>query len=139
MENNSFLETLASRLGQNASVKNVYGEPITAQGKTIIPVAQIAMGLGGGYGQKNGRNKKAAIDTQKPEDNTEDNKDKGEGAGGGMFATAKGVYEITDRWTRFIPANATKQLLGIAALAFIAGRWMGRRKGRKGQYIGHKA
>src|SRR5215210_4257523 len=98
MENNSFLETLAARLGQNASVKNVYGEPITTRNKTIIPVAKIAMGLGGGYGHKNGKNKKlAANSTEKPEEN----KGEGAGGGGGMYATAKGVYEVTDKCTRF--------------------------------------
>jgi uncharacterized spore protein YtfJ len=135
MENNNFLEALASRFGQIASVKNVYGEPITAQGRTIIPVAQIAMGLGGGYGQKNGQYKKATANTPEPQDN----KGEGAGGGGGMYVTAKGVYEISDKSTRFIPANATKQLLAIAAIAFVTGRWMGLRKGKKHQFIGHKA
>ena len=136
MENTSFLETLAARFGQNASVKNVYGEPIITQNKTIIPVAQIAMGLGGGYGHKNGKNKKSAVnDTGNPDDN----KGAGAGAGGGMYATAKGVYEVTDKYTRFIPANATKQMVAIAALAFVAGRFIGRRKRRREQYKGFKA
>jgi uncharacterized spore protein YtfJ len=123
MENNNLLETLAVRFGQNASVKNVFGDPITAQGKTIIPVAQIAYGLGGGYGH-NGKRKKASVS---PEE-VQDNKEEGAGAGGGMYATPKGVYEISGKSTRFIPANATKQLLMIAVLAFIAGRWMGSKK-----------
>jgi len=55
MENGNFIEKLASQFGQSASVKNVYGEPIQAGDKTIIPVAQIAYGLGGGYGQGNKR------------------------------------------------------------------------------------
>lgn len=135
MENNNFLETLASRFGQNASVKNVYGEPITAQGKTIIPVAKIAMGLGGGYGHKNGKHQNASTDAGQ----ADDNKGEGAGAGGGMYATAKGIYEVTNKCTRFIPANATKQMLTIAAMAFITGRWMGRRKRKKDQYTGHKA
>ena len=51
METGNFIEKLASQFGQNASVKNVYGDPIQAGNKTIIPVARIAYGLGGGYGQ----------------------------------------------------------------------------------------
>ena len=31
-----------------ANVKSVYGEPNTAQGKTVIPVAKIMYGYGGG-------------------------------------------------------------------------------------------
>ena len=50
MENINFLENLAQRLGQTATVKNVYGDPVVAGDKTIIPVAQIIYGFGGGYG-----------------------------------------------------------------------------------------
>lgn len=134
MENNNFLETVATQLGQNGSVKNVYGAPITAQGKTIIPVAQIAMGFGGGHGQKNGKPQNDTTDVASAAEGN-----KGAGAGGGMFATAKGVYEVTDKCTRFIPANATKQLLVIAAVAFLTGRWVGHRKRKKESYMGHKA
>ena len=135
MENNNFLETLASRLGQNASVKNVYGEPLTAQGRTIIPVAKVAMGLGGGYGHKNGKQQKNATG----DNSAEDNKGEGAGGGGGMYATPKGVYEISEKCTRFIPADATRQFLTIAALAFFAGRIMGRRHRKREQFAGHKA
>ena len=41
------LETLADRL-QSTSVRAVYGEPVSAEGKTIIPVARVAFGFGGG-------------------------------------------------------------------------------------------
>lgn len=129
-----FLETLAEKFGQNASVKNVYGEPVTTQGRTIIPVAKIAMGLGGGHGQKNGNRKNAAVNGQ-----PDDHKGEGEGGGGGMIATAKGVYEVTSKCTRFIPANAARQLFTMAALAFVAGRWVGRRKSKKELHLGHKA
>ena len=50
MENINFLENIAQRLGQTASVRNVYGEPKIVGDKTIIPVAQIMYGFGGGYG-----------------------------------------------------------------------------------------
>ena len=33
-----------------ANVKAVYGEPIAAQGKTVIPVAKLIYGFGGGAG-----------------------------------------------------------------------------------------
>jgi len=62
MENGFFLEKLASLFGQNASVKNVFGEPIKAGDKTIIPVAQIAYGLGGGYGHGVKKKKPSQVD-----------------------------------------------------------------------------
>lgn len=126
MENNSFLASLAERFGQTASVKNVYGEPISSQGRTIIPVAQIAMGLGGGHGNKN--KQKNSVNVEQ----ASDNKGEAAGAGGGLYATAKGVYEVTDKCTRFIPANATRQLIAIATLSFVVGRWIGGRR-MKGQ------
>jgi uncharacterized spore protein YtfJ len=41
-------------LRQTATVKNVYGEPVIAVNKTIIPVAKIMYGFGGvySYGKK---------------------------------------------------------------------------------------
>jgi Uncharacterized conserved protein len=117
MENN-LLEKIAERFGQHASVKNVFGEAIETQGKTIIPVARVAMGLGGGHGRK----------MSKENLNNEINQPEGEGAGGGLMTTAKGVYEITGKCTRFIPANATMQYIAIAAFAYLAGRLIGRKK-----------
>lgn len=125
MENGSFIEKLASQFGQSASVKNVYGEPVQAGDKTIIPVAQIAFGLGGGYGQGN-NNKRPNL----PADNTngasnekEDNIGHGAGGGGGLYARPKGVYEITANSTRFIPANSTRQILMGIAIGFLIKAW----------------
>src|SRR3954464_13471218 len=109
METPDFLENLASQFGVNASVKNVFGEPIQAGDKTIIPVAQIAYGLGGGYGQGPKKGKLAMQNA----DDMQQNGDKGEGAGGGggMYAKPKGVYEVTPRGTRYIPAIDAKQIV----------------------------
>jgi len=114
MGNEDFLEKLAAQFGQNASVKNVYGEPVQSGDKTIIPVAQIAFGLGGGYGH--GKNKMS----QKNKDASQDNiRGEGAGAGGGMFARPKGVYEITPTSTRFIPASGIRLLVTGIAVGFI--------------------
>jgi uncharacterized spore protein YtfJ len=45
-----FFDTLLERIHAGANVKTVYGEPVEAQGKTIIPVAKVAYGFGAGYG-----------------------------------------------------------------------------------------
>lgn len=50
MNDYSFLKTLVTSLNQSASVKNVFGEPVLSRDKVIIPVAQIILGMGGGYG-----------------------------------------------------------------------------------------
>ena len=41
-----------SRLQNSASVKTVYGDPITAEGKTIIPVAKVTYGFGAGNAKR---------------------------------------------------------------------------------------
>lgn len=114
MEDN-LVQKIADRFGQHASVKNVFGDAIETQGKTIIPVACVAMGMGGGHGRITGQNN----DARSPD---------GEGAGGGLITTAKGVYEITGKCTRFIPANATMQYIAIAVFAYLAGRIISRRR-----------
>jgi uncharacterized spore protein YtfJ len=127
MENENFIENIATRLGQSATVKNVYGEPITSNGKTIIPVAQVAFGFGGGYGHKNLENKKQA-DSESEMEHLHGKK--GGGGGGGMVAKAKGVYEVTAKGTRFIPANNTRQLLMAALIGFLIKGWLLRRANR---------
>ena len=48
----SSLTSLAESLKESATIEKVYGEPIEAYGKTIIPVARIAYGLGRGFGKE---------------------------------------------------------------------------------------
>jgi len=113
MADENFIEKVASSLGQNASVKNVFGEPILVGDKTIVPVARLAYGFGGGFGKGKPRSRKEGA--SKNSDADEGKAGKGAGGGGGFNATAKGVYEITPTRTRFIPSNANKQiLLGVA-------------------------
>jgi uncharacterized spore protein YtfJ len=51
MDVHQFLGSLAERLQSSASVETIYGKPIGTQGKTIVPVARVSYGLGGGYGK----------------------------------------------------------------------------------------
>ena len=126
MENGNFIEKLASQFGQNASVKNVYGEPVKAGEKTIIPVARIAYGLGGGYGQATKNKQLKYDDNQK---RLEGPDGEGAGGGGGLYAQPAGVYEITSARTRFIPANNTRPLLlGIAIGLLIKACFNSKRK-----------
>lgn len=45
------IKQIASELEKIASTKTVIGDPITAAGKTIIPVSKVTMGFGGGGGE----------------------------------------------------------------------------------------
>jgi uncharacterized spore protein YtfJ len=126
MTNENFIEKLASQLGQSASVKNVYGEPIHAGDKTIVPVAQIAYGFGGGYGH--GKNK---MKQQKEPADINQEVGEGAGGGGGIVAKPKGVYEITPTCTRFIPASGTKILVTGLVTGFILRGLLLKRKRNK--------
>ena len=45
------IKEIASELEKIATTKTVVGDPITAAGKTIIPVSRISMGFGAGGGE----------------------------------------------------------------------------------------
>ena len=115
MINDNFLERLASGLGQSATIKNVMGEPIHEHNKTIVPVARIAYGFGGGYGE--GRKGKPVQQLQKEAAGTQVPSGEGAGGGGGLRASLTGVFEITPTSTRFIPANPGRYI----AIGFVAG------------------
>ena len=89
---------------EHAGAKAVYGEPVSVNGKTVLPVATIRYGFGGGsVGRDDGHY----------------------GGGGGLVAKPLGVVEITQSQTRFIPIYSTWTLLvavGVGVyIGFLAG------------------
>lgn len=112
----SFKETIQSiidRLQGSAAVKTVYGEPVKAEGKTIIPVAKIAYGFGAGSG------------SSKEED------EQGGGGGGGIAVRPKGVLEITEEETRFISFDESRNMITGLILGLFLGLIIMRRASRK--------
>jgi len=98
-----------------ANVKAVYGEPVAAQGKTIIPVAKIIYGYGGGAGTGGRGNGGASGE--------------GGGGGGGARAIPVGVVEVSDQQTRFIAITDRRKLAGAVAMGLGVGlflRWLRR-------------
>ncbi|KUL21358.1 sporulation protein [Streptomyces regalis] len=83
----TLLERLADKLGGRASVTAVYGEPVTADGVTVIPVAKVAFGFGGGAGREVGATKSGD----------------GGGGGGGAEARPLGYIEIRDGTATYKP------------------------------------
>ena len=104
-----------SVLGQ-ASVKALYGEPVSAHGKTVIPVAKIAYGYGAGAGT-GGMGDASA-------------RGEGGGGGGGVRAVPVGVIEISDQPTRFVPISDRKKLTGAVLAGIGFGMLMGWRRRR---------
>ncbi len=109
----AFFQALSERLESSANVRNVYGEPIAAAGKTIIPVARIAYGFGGGTGKKGTEQEQGQ---------------EGGGGGGGMKAHPVGVVEVTPEGTRFVAFADKRKLAGAAALGFALGALVARRR-----------
>jgi uncharacterized spore protein YtfJ len=103
---------------QSASVKSVFGEPITAEGRTLIPVAKVGYGGGAGLGPRehNGQ----------PIDQEAEQQRVGVGAGAG--AKPIGVVEVSAEGTRFISIGIGKRILGAAAVGFVLGFLVGRRR-----------
>ncbi|WP_137991880.1 spore germination protein GerW family protein [Streptomyces vilmorinianum] len=104
----TLLERLADKLGGRASVSAVYGEPITANGVTVIPVARIGFGFGGGAGREAATSKTG----------------EGGGGGGGAGAQPLGFIEIRNGTATYKPIRdpwvdvvlpLTVLLAGIAA------------------------
>lgn len=123
MNDDNFLDTLTTRLTQSASVKNVFGEPIHAGDKVIIPVAQVMLGMGGGYGHGTQKNKQLPL-PDLSQRTSQDNPETagGGGGGGGLYATAKGVFEVTPKGTRFVPAHDWRHLVTVLTVGFVLGR-----------------
>ena len=122
----TFIEKLASQFGLTASVKNVFGEPIRVGERTIIPVAQLGYGLGGGYGEQGGK-KNTGGDIGEQISIPQKQRNEGAGGGGGMYAKARGVYEVTPSGTRFIPANNLTPLFIGVCIGFVLKAFAGRK------------
>jgi uncharacterized spore protein YtfJ len=110
MSSLALLQSLKESILTQASVKAVYGEPIVAQGKTVVPVAKIIYGYGAGAGTAGVRDSKA------------------HGEGGGVRAIPIGVIEITDQQTRFVPISDRKKLTGAVMVGIGLGMWLGWRR-----------
>ena len=108
----ALLQSLKESVLSQANVKTIYGEPIEAQGKTIIPVAKIVYGYGAGAGTG------GVGDTSA--------KGEGGGGGGGVRAVPVGVIEVSDQPTRFVPISDRKKLGGAMLLGIALGMLIGR-------------
>jgi uncharacterized spore protein YtfJ len=104
------LERLAEKLGSKASVSAAFGEPVTREGITIIPVARVGFGFGGGVG-KGGRQSEIA----------QGGGGEGGGGGGGVSAAPVGYIEITDGNAVFKPIRDPLVDLVVPLATLVAG------------------
>jgi uncharacterized spore protein YtfJ len=113
----ALLQSLKESILGQAGVKAIYGEPISAQGKTVIPVAKVMYGYGAGAGTGGVGNSSA----------------QGEGGGGGagVRTIPVGVIEISDQQTRFIPITSRKKVAGAVFAGVLLGITLGWRRSRR--------
>src|SRR5512146_2897187 len=113
----SYFESIRGPLENTADVRKVFGEPIHLEGRTIIPVARVAYGFGGGFGSQQKSQAEAA-------------ERGGGGGGGGVRAMPAGVIEVTPTATRFVPITDGKRLAAAAGFGLLVGMLFGRRRKR---------
>jgi uncharacterized spore protein YtfJ len=116
MSSSALLQSLKESILSQANVKAIYGEPIVAQGKTVIPVARIMYGYGAGAGT-------GGVGTSSA-------RGEGGGGGGGARAIPVGVIEVSDQPTRFVPITDRKRLAGAVIAGIGFGMWLGWRRRR---------
>jgi uncharacterized spore protein YtfJ len=112
----ALLQSLKDSVTNQATVKTLYGEPISVHDKTIIPVAKISFAYGAGAGSGG----------------MGENSTNGEGGGGGgVRAIPVGVIEISPGQTRFVPITSRKKLVAASFGGLVVGAligWLRRRR-----------
>ncbi|NHN61232.1 MULTISPECIES: GerW family sporulation protein [Halorussus] len=127
------IESIVERLQRSANVRSVFGDPIERGEKTVVPVARVAFGFGGGYGSggesDDGSNRRGAGGDASTASENPTAEPRGAGGGGGAAAAPVGALEITDDGTRFVRFGERRRSLGLLGAGFAAGLLVGRRIG----------
>ena len=116
------LASISDRVQSSASVTAVYGEPFVAEGKTIIPVARVRYGFGGGGG------------TQIVQPATEEgdaHPQTGGGGAGGVDVSPIGFIEVTPDETRYVSFETRKRIIRAAVFALLLAFILLRRRRRR--------
>ena len=111
-------QTISERIQTGASVKTVYGDPIAAEGKTIIPVARVRYGFGGGGGRSEG-----SEDGERPQG-------KGAGGGGGVEVTPTGFIEVTTGEARYVSFEERRRIVRAIVFGVLIALFLLRRRRR---------
>ena len=114
MSSLALLQSLKDSILSQASVKAIYGDPIAAHGKTVIPVAKIVYGYGAGAGTGGVGDSSA--------------RGEGGGGGGGVRAIPVGVVEVSGQQTRFVPITNHRRLAGAVLAGIGLGMLLGWRR-----------
>ena len=92
---------LADQLGKSACANLVFADAVVCEGVTVIPVASVRYGFGGG------------VDKHLPNGSA--------GLGGGLHASPVGYIEVRDGSARFCPIADIMALARMAGLGLLIG------------------
>lgn len=106
-------ERVVRQVALSASAQAVFGPPVTAHGRTVIPVARVYFVYGAGMGPE-----LAGRSVERPPEGRLAPALSSGGGGGGMgIARPAGYIELGPEGTRFVPATRDwKSMLALAAL-----------------------
>ncbi len=90
------LDKLGERIGMRASVRAVFGEPVERGEVTIIPVARVRWGYGGGSGTGPVRSDSGDGQTMSG----------GSGAGGAVMTDPMGYVEVRHDGATYVPLSS---------------------------------
>jgi uncharacterized spore protein YtfJ len=115
MSLNRLFDTV-DQVREGAHWRAAFGEPITVEGKTLIPVAQVGYGFGLGFGS--GPNK-----PEEEGESTPSTMGEGGGGGGGGSAKPLGALVITPDCVYFEPVRDEGKIIlsgiGLAGLVIL--------------------
>jgi uncharacterized spore protein YtfJ len=107
-----FQELFRSLVNQ-AGARTVYADPISSDGRTIVPIAKVRCGFGGGPGKKPGE------------------KGEGGGGGGGFVSNPLGYIEVSAQGTRFVPIIDSRDVALAVGVGMCLGWLLGSRRRRE--------
>ncbi len=108
---NNIIDALANKVGARAGAHAAFGEPVDRDGVTVIPVAKVRFGFGGG----SGRGIEEGSETGEIGE--------GSGGGGGAITSPLGFIEIKDGRAEFKrihdPVSAVPVILASGFTAWL--------------------
>jgi uncharacterized spore protein YtfJ len=125
-----FLKDAVEKMRSSGSAETVFGPARKENGRTIIPVARVAYGFGGGYGTAAGQKGKPGAKQRGKAASTDG--DTGLGGGGGMRIIPAGLFEVDSNGARFLPVRGSMATTALTLAGGVLVGMMLTRGGRKG-------
>ncbi len=129
-DRNEFVSQLGDSISRRANVGTVFGEPVNRGAVTVIPVARVAWGFGGGSGGSRpdgtvGTDADPGASTSRPR--RWGMARRGDGGGGGARLQPVGYILVRDSDAEFRPIRMVPPLV-IGLIGLLIGAGMGARR-----------